>query len=931
MNGCDFNQWFEHLTHHSPHDWQRQLGEDAICRHRLIRIPTGFGKTAGTALTWLFHRVFSKKKSWPNRLVFCLPMRVLVEQTEGALQQWIARAELSEKVNVHVLLGGHTDREWALTPEKPAIIVGTQDMLLSRAMNRGYSAHRAWWPIDFGLLNTDALWVFDEIQLMDVGLATSAQLAAFRDQDEARQAIARPFACWWMSATLQPQWLERAIDFRGTAKELPCLEIPKAARDGGLWAVTKTLELRDDLALNVVESRKKKSADAGEDGKSAEDGEEAAAKAKKEAQAADKSAQKDVEAAAGLAKEILQRHESGTLTLVVVNTVRKAKALFEALRPKEPKEGKGGKGNRQQALLKASGDSSSRPEIVLLHSRFRGRERARLADKLTEARPPEGRIIVATQVVEAGVDLSARVLFSELAPWPSLVQRFGRAARYAGESGKVVVFGQVPDSDDKARPYTAAECRAAHEALEELKKRADCSPRALQDFEEGLGETTRARLYPYEPRQILRRKDLESLFDTAPDLSGSDLDISRYIRAGDERDVRVFWRELSQDAREGTHGIAAKDIGDISRDELCPVPLGELRDCLTSKKRQAWRLDCQDKTWEKVQARDIFPGMTVLLAAAEGGYSKDVGWDAGARDPVGDLSLERSAVPRADRVKSEVWQTIDEHTAAVAEDVDEMLGELGAPDCLRRVLRLAARFHDWGKSHAAFQAKISDEAREAAGRQGQNDLAKAPDELRVAGQEKPISVWRKDWPDRRGFRHELASALGILQLLRRVAPAHEALTDPALEWLGSIDDAFARQTAETDAQTLAHPIARELASLSAREVNLLAFLVCAHHGKVRCAIAASADDQEQMSTTLRLHGVQRGDALPSIALGGATLPAIELDLAPASLGLSVEFGESWTGRVLDLRKTFGPFGLAFLEALLRAADIRVSRRDTPQG
>jgi CRISPR-associated endonuclease/helicase Cas3 len=38
----------------------------------------------------------------------------------------------------------------------------------------------------------------------------------------------------------------------------------------------------------------------------------------------------------------------------------------------------------------------------------------------------------------------------------------------------------------------------------------------------------------------LRRKDLLDLFDTTPDLCGNDLDISRYIRDGDDTDVQVF-------------------------------------------------------------------------------------------------------------------------------------------------------------------------------------------------------------------------------------------------------------------------------------------------------------------------------------------------------------------------------------------------------
>jgi CRISPR-associated endonuclease/helicase Cas3 len=53
-------------------------------------------------------------------------------------------------------------------------------MLLSRALMRGYGMSRFGWPIDFGLLHTDALWVFDEVQLMSAGLTTSAQLDAFR-------------------------------------------------------------------------------------------------------------------------------------------------------------------------------------------------------------------------------------------------------------------------------------------------------------------------------------------------------------------------------------------------------------------------------------------------------------------------------------------------------------------------------------------------------------------------------------------------------------------------------------------------------------------------------------------------------------------------------------------------------------------------------
>src|SRR5207248_4538002 len=113
-----------------------------------------------------------------------------------------------------ILMGGEDNipamAEWDISPEKPCIVIGTQDMLLSRALNRGYAASRFHWPIDFGLLNNDCLWVFDEPQLMDSGVSTSAQLAGLR------QSLGTFGACpsVWMSATLEPGWLD-TIDFRG--------------------------------------------------------------------------------------------------------------------------------------------------------------------------------------------------------------------------------------------------------------------------------------------------------------------------------------------------------------------------------------------------------------------------------------------------------------------------------------------------------------------------------------------------------------------------------------------------------------------------------------------------------------------------------------------------------------------------------------------
>lgn len=81
----------------------------------------------------------------------------------------------------------------------------------------------------------------------------------------------------------------------------------------------------------------------------------------------------------------------------------------------------------------------------------------------------------------------------------------------------------------------------------------------------------------------------------------------------------------------------------------------------------------------------------------------------------------------------------------------------------------------------------------------------------------------------------------------------------------------------------------------------------------------------------RIRGVCDGDLLPAFELTDAqganlTVPASVLDLSPSGIGLSPRTGESWSERVLSLLSQHGPFTLAWLEALLRAADQRASQQ-----
>ena len=330
----------------TPYPYQERFANADLLPH-LVRAPTGAGKTATAILGWLW-RFFHSDKPTPRRLVYCLPMRVLVEQSEQEARRWIKNLDLVEQVKVHVLMGGIEADEWYLYPEKPAILIGTQDMLLSRALNRGYAASRFHWPIDFGLLNNDSLWVFDEPQLMANGVSTSAQFAGLR------QALGTFGQCpsVWMSATLEPGWLD-TIDFRGKFPIDP-LELNEQDYDPNR-ALEKRMTANKMLAKLGVSTSKD---------------------------------MKDV------AKAVLEIHLAGTQTLVVLNTVERAKAVYTELEKLRKK--------------------SATPKLLLVHSRYRPHERKKLNEQLQDKGAVADRIILATQVVEAGVDISSRTLITEL-------------------------------------------------------------------------------------------------------------------------------------------------------------------------------------------------------------------------------------------------------------------------------------------------------------------------------------------------------------------------------------------------------------------------------------------------------------------------------------------------------------------------------------
>src|SRR5947207_56861 len=175
MNYIDF---FRIATTNAPFGFQVRA-RDSESNTVVLRAPTGLGKTDSVLVSWL-HRRVTKPETTPRRLLWCLPGRALTEQVASVAEETIQRlaeAKLMQPIKIYRLMGGSEDNDAKLRPDEEAILVGTQDILLSRALNRGYARKPFRWPIDFALLNNDCLWVMDEVQLLGDGLATSTQLA----------------------------------------------------------------------------------------------------------------------------------------------------------------------------------------------------------------------------------------------------------------------------------------------------------------------------------------------------------------------------------------------------------------------------------------------------------------------------------------------------------------------------------------------------------------------------------------------------------------------------------------------------------------------------------------------------------------------------------------------------------------------------------
>ena len=193
---------FHAITGQNPYPWQRRLYRRFLKGEvpEAVDIPTGLGKTTSVLLALLARLV---NPDLPRRVVHIVDRRALVDQAAETVQGWIERIgalpELAcaferlaafpgqRPVGLGVLRGGLADDgEWRVDPARPAVIVGTVDMVGSRLMFRGYGSGRSRRAMDAGLLGHDTLLVLDEAHLAPAMGELLRALARFHGGPEFR-------------------------------------------------------------------------------------------------------------------------------------------------------------------------------------------------------------------------------------------------------------------------------------------------------------------------------------------------------------------------------------------------------------------------------------------------------------------------------------------------------------------------------------------------------------------------------------------------------------------------------------------------------------------------------------------------------------------------------------------------------------------------
>ncbi len=447
MNKLDFGAGFAALTGHSPFPWQQNLYDEWFAKGKFppsCNIPTGLGKTAVVAI-WLI-ALANHPDKMPRRLVYVVNRRTVVDQTTDEVESYKKNGVPGiPDFALSTLRGQFADnREWSADPSRPAVICGTVDMIGSRLLFSGYRIGFKGKPLHAAFLGQDALLVHDEAHLEPafqrlIEAIQCEQHGGRLDEfgkcvmDAKRTRDFRPFRVMELTATSRGDG--DVFELTKAEKEAP-VEIPNPPTQP-IHHVWRRTHARKSLALYKIGDEKKELVP------------------------------KVVELAL-----VHQKSDKKPAVLVFVRTVESVNDVVTGLK-------------------KAKVPDSN---ILTLTGTMRGYERdrmatengvfARFAKGSPAAKQPGTVYLICTSAGEVGVDISADHMVCDLSTYDSMAQRFGRVNRYGNGDARIdVVHPTTFDTKDK--PFEAARERTVG-LLEKLRLRAaglrDASPASLGEL-----------------------------------------------------------------------------------------------------------------------------------------------------------------------------------------------------------------------------------------------------------------------------------------------------------------------------------------------------------------------------------------------------------------------------------------------------------------
>lgn len=377
--------------------------------------------------------------------------------------------------------------------------------------------------------------------------------------------------------------------------------------------------------------------------------------------------------------------------IVIVNTVDRAQVLYGEL---------------------ADWARDAGISLQCLHARFFKSDRDKRVAELRERFGPgtqEPSILIATQVIEAGVDISCEHLLTELCPMNALLQRAGRCARFENEQGVIHVH-PFPSGERSYLPYgnvtrpdpTLAETEKTLREQDEWTMRPDLVERWVQRVH---GERDAAAIH--QPGWRGRLNEVRSRIHTSLTLGGVD-SVTELIRPSDDAQVRV----IISTADDRPPSPAERDSLAVRRwsiEKLLRVEGPALA--------WYWDLSSDKPNWEELRTKDaLLRAFVVCLDPSIALYSGSVGLRLGE---VGTAVSPPRTPPKRPGYGSLHRESWSAHTRGVTKEIERRLDNEGmgsliengfavgnglSPESLRQTLRAVGLLHDLGKLQKRWQA-----------------------------------------------------------------------------------------------------------------------------------------------------------------------------------------------------------------------------------